>query len=61
MELLMMLDIARAHAAAKQVHAIIPSFRSARSDKKDAPRHLHYRGLVADLLETRGRDPSDDQ
>ena len=36
-ELFMMLDIARS-AAAKEVHAIIPYFSFARSDKKDAPR-----------------------
>src|SRR5574342_123709 len=37
MELLMMLDIARG-AAASEVHAIIPYYSFARSDKKDAPR-----------------------
>ena len=36
-ELLMMLDIAKS-AAAKEIHAIIPYFSYARSDKKDAPR-----------------------
>ena len=51
MELLMMLDIARS-AAAKQVHAIIPYFAFARSDKKDAPRICITARLVADLLET---------
>src|SRR4030095_8081296 len=39
MELLMMLDIARA-AAASEVHAIIPYYSFARSDKKDAPRKI---------------------
>jgi ribose-phosphate pyrophosphokinase len=53
MELLMMLDIARS-AAAKQVHAIIPYFSFARSDKKDAPRICITARLVADLLETAG-------
>ncbi len=53
MELLMMLDIAHA-AAAKEVHAIIPYFSFARSDKKDAPRISITARLVADLLETAG-------
>ncbi len=53
MELLMMLDIARS-AAAKQVHAIIPYFSFARSDKKDAPRICITARLVADLLQAAG-------
>jgi ribose-phosphate pyrophosphokinase len=53
MELLMMLDIARA-AAAKEIHAIIPYFSFARSDKKDAPRISITGKLVADLLQTAG-------
>jgi ribose-phosphate pyrophosphokinase len=53
MELFMMLDIARA-AAAREVHAIIPYFSYARSDKKDAPRISITARLVADLLETAG-------
>ena len=53
MELLMMLDIARS-AAAKQVHAIIPYFSFARSDKKDAPRISITARLIADLLQTAG-------
>jgi len=53
MELLMMLDIARA-ASAKEVHAIIPYFSFARSDKKDAPRISITARLVADLLQTAG-------
>ena len=53
MELLMMLDIARG-AAAKEVHAIIPYFSFARSDKKDAPRISITAKLVADLLKTAG-------
>jgi ribose-phosphate pyrophosphokinase len=53
MELLMMLDIARS-AAAKEVHAIIPYFSFARSDKKDAPRISITARLVADLLQTAG-------
>jgi len=53
MELLMMLDIARS-ASAKEVHAIIPYFSFARSDKKDAPRISITARLVADLLETAG-------
>lgn len=53
MELLMMLDIARA-AAAKEIHAIIPYFSFARSDKKDAPRICITARLVADLIQTAG-------
>ncbi|HEX5839030.1 MAG TPA: ribose-phosphate pyrophosphokinase [Anaerolineales bacterium] len=53
MELLMMLDIARS-AAASEVHAIIPYFSFARSDKKDAPRISITARLVADLLKTAG-------
>jgi ribose-phosphate pyrophosphokinase len=52
-ELLMMLDIAKA-AAAKEIHAIIPYFSFSRSDKKDAPRISITARLVADLLETAG-------
>lgn len=55
MELLMMLDIAKG-AAAREVHAIIPYFSYARSDKKDAPRISITARLVADLLETAGAD-----
>ena len=53
MELLMMLDIARS-AAAKEVHALIPYFSFARSDKKDAPRISITARLIADLLQTAG-------
>ena len=53
MELLMMLDIARS-AAAKEIHAIIPYYSFARSDKKDAPRISITARLVADLLHTAG-------
>ncbi len=52
-ELLMMLDIARS-AAAREVHAVIPYFSYARSDKKDAPRISITARLVADLLKTAG-------
>lgn len=52
-ELLMMLDIARG-AGAAEVHAIIPYFSYARSDKKDAPRISIVARLVADLLQTAG-------
>ncbi|MGB3715248.1 MAG: ribose-phosphate pyrophosphokinase [Candidatus Promineifilaceae bacterium] len=52
-ELLMMIDIARS-AAAKEIHAIIPYFSFARSDKKDAPRISITAKLVASLLETAG-------
>lgn len=53
LELLMMLDIARS-AGADQIHAIIPYFSYARSDKKDAPRISITARLVADLLATAG-------
>lgn len=53
MELLMMLDIARA-ASAREIHAIIPYFSFARSDKKDAARISITARLVADLLSTAG-------
>lgn len=53
MELLMMLDIARA-AAASEVHAIIPYYSFGRSDKKDAPRISITARLVADLIKTAG-------
>ena len=52
-ELLMMLDIARS-ASAREVHAIIPYFSFARSDKKDAPRISITARLIADLLVTAG-------
>jgi len=53
MELLMMLDIAHG-AGASEVHAIIPYFSYARSDKKDAPRISITARLIADLLQTAG-------
>jgi ribose-phosphate pyrophosphokinase len=53
LELLMMLDAAH-HAAAREVHAIIPYFSYARSDKKDAPRISITARLTADLLQTAG-------
>jgi ribose-phosphate pyrophosphokinase len=53
MELLMMLDIAKS-AAAKEIHAVIPYFSYARSDKKDAPRISITARLIADLLRTAG-------
>ena len=49
-ELLMMLDIARS-AAASEVHAIIPYYSFARSDKKDAPRISITARLVADQVQ----------
>ncbi|PWH13931.1 MAG: ribose-phosphate pyrophosphokinase [Anaerolineae bacterium] len=52
-ELLIMLDIARS-AGAASVHAILPYFSYARSDKKDAPRISITARLVADLLSTAG-------
>jgi ribose-phosphate pyrophosphokinase len=53
LELLIMLDIARS-AGARSVHAIIPYYSYARSDKKDAPRISITARLVADLLATSG-------
>lgn len=53
MELLMMVDIAKS-AAAKEVHAIVPYFSYARSDKKDKPRISITARLIADLLQTAG-------
>ncbi len=52
-ELLMMLDIAKG-ASAREIHAIVPYFSYARSDKKDAPRISIAARLVADLLSTAG-------
>ncbi|MBC8496765.1 MAG: ribose-phosphate pyrophosphokinase [Anaerolineales bacterium] len=52
-ELLMMLDIAKA-ASAREIHAIIPYYSFARSDKKDAPRISITARMVADLLQTAG-------
>jgi len=53
LELLMMLDIARG-AAAREIHAIIPYYSFARSDKKDSPRISVTARLVADLLRCSG-------
>ncbi len=53
MELLMMIDIARS-AAAREIHAVIPYYSFARSDKKDAPRISITARLVADLIERAG-------
>lgn len=53
LELLMMVDIAK-NAGAKEIHAIIPYFSYARSDKKDAPRISITARLVANLLHTAG-------
>jgi len=53
LELLMMLDIARS-AAAREVHAIIPYFSYARSDKKNQPRISITARLIADLIQTAG-------
>jgi len=52
-ELLMMIDIAY-HAGAREIHAIIPYYSYARSDKKDAPRISITARLIADLLVTAG-------
>lgn len=53
LELLMMLDIARG-AGAREVHAVIPYYSYARSDKKDKPRISIAARLIADLLQTAG-------
>jgi ribose-phosphate pyrophosphokinase len=53
MELLMMIDIARS-AAAREIHAVIPYYSFARSDKKDAPRISITAKLVAELIERAG-------
>jgi ribose-phosphate pyrophosphokinase len=52
-ELMMMLDIARG-AGAREIHAIIPYFSFARSDKKDAPRISITGRLMAKMMETAG-------
>lgn len=53
LELMLMLDVART-SGARSVHAIIPHYSYARSDKKDAPRISIAGRLVADLLATAG-------
>ncbi len=52
-ELFMMLDIARS-AGARSVHAVIPYYSYARSDKKDAPRISITARLLADLIVSSG-------
>lgn len=52
-ELFFMLDVARS-AGAAGVHAVIPYYSYARSDKKDAPRISIGARLVADLLASAG-------
>ena len=53
LELLMMLDIART-SGAQHIHAIVPYYSYARSDKKDAPRISIAGRLIADLMITAG-------
>jgi len=53
LELLMMVDTA-VHASAMHIHAVIPYYSYARSDKKDEPRISIAARLVADLLRTAG-------
>lgn len=53
MEMFMMLDIARS-ASAREVHAVIPYFSFARSDKKNKPRISITARLIADLLTAAG-------
>lgn len=52
-ELFMMLDIARS-AGARSLHALIPYYAYARSDKKDAPRISITARLMADLIVSSG-------
>jgi len=52
-ELLMMLDAA-ASASARSIHAVIPYFSYARSDKKDEPRISIAGKLMANLIATAG-------
>lgn len=52
-ELLLMLDAARS-AGAREVHAVIPYYSFARSDKKDAPRISIGARLMAKLIVTAG-------
>ena len=53
MELFFMLDIARG-AGASSIHAVIPYYSYARSDKKDAPRISIGARLIADLVVAAG-------
>ena len=53
LEMLMMLDIART-SGARSIHAIVPYYSYARSDKKDAPRISVAGRLIADLLSEAG-------
>ena len=52
-ELLLMLDAARG-AGAREVHAIVPYYSFARSDKKDAPRISIAARLMARMIQTAG-------
>ncbi|MHB1318878.1 MAG: ribose-phosphate diphosphokinase [Anaerolineae bacterium] len=52
-ELLMMMNAA-ASASARSIHAVIPYFSYARSDKKDEPRISIAGRLMADLITTAG-------
>ncbi len=52
-ELLLMLDAARG-AGAREVHAIVPYYSFARSDKKDAPRISIAARLMARVIQTAG-------
>ncbi|NLT73325.1 MAG: ribose-phosphate pyrophosphokinase [Chloroflexi bacterium] len=52
-ELLMMMDAA-ASASARSIHAVIPYYSYARSDKKDEPRISIAGRLMADLITTAG-------
>jgi len=53
LELLLMVNAAKG-ASARGIHAVIPYYSYARSDKKDAPRIAIAGRLIADLLQTAG-------
>ena len=55
LEMLMMIDAARS-ASARTIHAVIPYYSYARSDKKDAPRISIAGRLIADLMAQAGVD-----
>ena len=56
MELLIMVDALR-RASAGSITAVIPYYGYARQDRKVAPRTPITRKLVADLIQTAGRQP----
>ena len=56
MELLLMLDAARGASAAR-LTVVMPHYAYARSDKKDAPAHLHRRAARRRPAPDRRREP----